>query len=154
MSYVTNIDVKALDSNDWRKGLPAGDHWLVVKNKNGDAQDFNQGAGGKYIFIYYQILDSGFGVEAIRFIKGKNPVTPRGWTKVNCDLNNGAGGDYIYLYYIKSADSNHIYELQSGFGDSLESAMSDFNRDAVVLRQDLNESVEGKFIYLGYYYNN
>lgn len=154
MSYVTNIDVKALDSDDWRKGLPAGDHWLVVKNKNGDAQDFNQGASGKYIYIYYQSLDDGQGVEAIRFIKGKDAIVPKGWTKIDCDLNGGSGGEYIYLCYIKSADSNLIYELQSGFGDSLESAMSDFNQDAVVLRQDLNEGAKGKYIFLGYYFNN
>ena len=154
MSYVTNLSVKKSGSSDWRKTKPAGDNWEVVRNKGGEAQDFNQNAGGEYIFIYYQTGGSGPGVAAVRFIIGKDAKTPNGWNKEDVDLNAGAGGEFIYLCYRRSAESNYIKEFQSGYGKTEESAFKDFNRNAVVLRQDLNRGAKGKYIYLGYYYKS
>lgn len=152
MSYVTNISVRKSDSSDWQKYKPADD-WEVVKNKEGEAQDFNQKAGGDYIYIYYKTGDFGPGVAALRFITGENAKAPAGWDKVDVDLNAGAGGEFIFLCYRKNNESNYIKYFQSGYGESENSAFKDFNSDAVVLCQDLNEGAEGKFIYLGYYYN-
>ncbi|POA97052.1 hypothetical protein C2134_19055 [Chromobacterium sinusclupearum] len=153
MSYVVNISAAARNDDNWRASLPPGAGWNVVANKNGSAQDFNQGSGGKFIYIYYQTAESGKGVSAIRFITGKEAVPPAGWQKINVDLNDGAGGLYIYLCFQNSAESDYIGTLQSGYGDSKESAFSDFGEFAVVMAQDINQGAGGKFIYLGYYYN-
>lgn len=153
MSYIVEITARALESADWNQGMPAGSGWQVVKNKNGDPQDFNQGAGGKFIYIYYQLASSGKGLSAIRFITGSGATPPAGWQKVDVDLNSGAGGQFIYLCYQKNAEADYIATLQSGYGDTVESAFGDFGRSAVVLAQDLNESAKGKYIYLGYYFN-
>ena len=153
MSYIVEMTARALDNADWTHGMPAGSGWQVVNNKNNDPQDFNQGAEGKYIYIYYQTGTSGKGVAAMRFITGKDATAPTGWQKVDVDLNDGAGGQYIYLCYQKNSDADYIATLQSGYGDSVESAFCDFGRSAVVLAQDLNEDAKGKFIYLGYYFN-
>lgn len=154
MSYVKNISVKKSKSSDWRKNKPAGGDWYVVRNKDNEAQDFNQKAKGDYIFIYYQIDNSGPGVAAVRFITGANAKAPSGWDKEDVDLNAGAGGKFIYLCYQRNSESNYIKEFQSGYGKTEKSAFDDFGRNAVLLRQDLNQGAKGKFIYLGYYYND
>ena len=154
MPYVINLTVKKSIDSDWRQLQPAGDGWNVVKNKNGDAQDFNQGAGGDYIFIFYQIGVSGKGIAAVRFIKGEGAKAPDGWTKEDIDLNAGAGGEYIYLCYLRNSESEYIREFVSGSGKSAGSAFDDFDSSAVVLRQELNKGAKGKYIYLGYRYNN
>ncbi len=153
MPYAINITVRASESSDWRKVIPAGDNWNVVKNKYGEAQDFNEGAHGEFIFIFYQTGESGQGLAAIRFITGQNTSPPIGWTKVDVDINKGAGGEYIYLCYLRSPEATYINHFQSGFGKSEGSAFSDFTPNAVVLSQDLNKGAHGKYIYLGYYFN-
>ena len=153
MSYVTNVAVKASNSDDWVDVIPSGVGWHVVKNINGAAQDFNQGASGDYIFIFYQNETVGDGIEAIRFVTGKHAQPPTGWEKEATDLNSGAGGEYIYLCYRKSAGAQYIQEFISGFGEKEISAYNDFPSDAVVLRQDINKGAKGLYVYLGYTYN-
>ncbi|OHX10215.1 hypothetical protein [Chromobacterium sphagni] len=153
MPYVVNITAAAIDNDDWRSKLPPGEGWTVVTNKNGSAQDFNQGAKGKFIYIYYQTAQTGKGVSAIRFITGKDATPPAGWQKVNVDLNDGAGGLFIYLCFQNSAETNYIGRIQSGYGDTVQSAFGDFDEYAVVMAQDINQGAGGKFIYLGYNFN-
>lgn len=155
MPYAVNIAAAAIDNDNWRSAQPPGAGWNVVTNKYGSAQDFNQGAKGKFIYIYYQTSDSGKGISAIRFITGQNPniTPPAGWQKVDVDLNAGAGGLYIYLCFQTNAESNYIGTMLSGYGDSVQNAFSDFGEAAVVMAQDINQGAGGKFIYLGYYYN-
>lgn len=73
--------------------------------------DLNDGAGGKYIYLYYQTTNNSddavtdmairFGGSApstfVRHLQGKD-VT---YTLCDKDLNTGAGGKYIYLYWTK-----------------------------------------------------
>jgi hypothetical protein len=153
MVYVINMQVVSTSNSDWRNSKPSGDNWHVVENKDGQAQDFNQKAGGNFIFIFYESGVSGNGVAAVRFISGKDATVPAGWTKIDVDLNDEAGGEYIYLCTLKNGESNYIEKFQSGYGDSAENALSDFNQDAVVLRQDLKQGAKGKYIFLGYYFN-
>jgi hypothetical protein len=152
MSYVTEVTVEVQSSGT--PVNPPGQGWNVVRNKNGDPQDFNQGAGGKYIFIFYKTSDSGVAIGGLRFIKGENASAPSGWQKYPEDLNNGAGGEYIYLCSAPSTDFRFMKDMMSGYGDSVESAMGDFPENAVVLRQDTNQGAGGKYIFLGYFFND
>ena len=63
--------------------------------------DLNDGAGGKYIYLYYTIdaWDYPRGITSIAFnddsfgaVCGNGSTTPQ-------DINEGAGGDYIYMHY-------------------------------------------------------
>lgn len=152
MSYVTEVTVEIQSSST--PTTPPGQGWNVVRNIDGEPQDFNQGAGGKYIFIFYKTSDSGVAIGGLRLIKGENVNAPSGWEKYPQDLNSGAGGDYIYLCSAPSTDFRFIRELICGFGSSVESAMGDFPENAVVLRQDANQGAGGKYIFLGYVFND
>jgi hypothetical protein len=154
MSYVTNVAVTIMDDFNPEKGKPAGDGWSVVKNPTGQAQDFNQGAGGKFVFIYYQTRDSGDPVSGLRMITGKDSPTPPGWVKIDKDLNAGHEGKFIYLCYATTPGAPKMFTVKAGFGDSIESAMKDFFPQDIVLRQDTNEGGGGKYIFLGYEYQD
>ncbi|CCN72234.1 hypothetical protein [Vibrio nigripulchritudo] len=150
MTYVSNIKVITSEDEDYTKSKPTGNSWYVVRNIHDQAQDFNQGGGGKYVFIFYQTSESSEGIEAIRFVEGENAKEPAGWTKIDVNLNSGTDGCFIYLCYRKSVGANFIKLLCSGFGDSEESAFDDFEMSDAVLRQDLARGTGGKYIYLGY----
>ena len=126
----------------------------MVRNINGEPQDFNQGAGGQYIYIFYKTSDSGVAIGGLRLIKGEDAPAPYGWQKLPQDLNSGAGGDYIYLCWAPSSEFRFIKQLICGYGNSVANAMDDFPEDAVVLRQDTNQAAGGKFIFLGYQFND
>lgn len=153
MSYIIDITVKAADSDDPSSVKPAGQDWYVVKNKNGEPQDFNQGAGGKYIYIFYQTGTTGQAIIGFRFITGDGVTPPAGWTMIQQDLNQDAGGKYIYLCYAKDSNFPYIDSMQSGYGSSVGSAMEDFPETAVVMTQDTNQDAGGKYVFLGYFYN-
>ena len=153
MKYVDDLRVEILDNDDWENKIPDdGGEWQVVRNIDGKAQDFNMKVGGKYIYVYYRLTESGNGISAIRFIQGENTDAPAGWCKIDKDFNMGAGGKYIYLCFRQSSDTKCIARFFAGFGEGVANAMNDFQPDAVVLRQDLNEGAGGKYIFLGYYY--
>ncbi|MCB2378497.1 hypothetical protein LGH70_12930 [Hymenobacter sp. BT635] len=71
--------------------------------------DFNDGAGGPYIYLQYSKLvetQRGFPyptqfVKEVGVLSGNSSSIqpPAGWIKHPQDLNQGVGGDYIYLCY-------------------------------------------------------
>jgi hypothetical protein len=154
---VTDVAVMIMESNNpIGGGPPASDNWFVVKNKGDIPQDFNRGVHGKWIFVYYK-LGEGNPLSGLRMIRSerKNDVTvPAGWTKIDKDLKAGAGGQFIYLCKICTPGAPRIKMLKAGCGDSVESAVKDFNHGDIVVMQDVNEGVHGKFIYLGYTYDD
>ena len=67
----------------------------------GSYGDLNDGAGGRYIYLYYTtdawdyprgITSITFNDDSFRAVCGNGSATPQ-------DLNEGAGGDYIYMHY-------------------------------------------------------
>jgi hypothetical protein len=151
MSYVTEVTVKLSDSKDWHTVSPGND-WTPVSNNQNVVQDFNQGAGGKYVFIFYRAATAGDPISGLRMITGKDAQAPAGWQKINVDLNAGSGGAFIYLCYTTTPGAPQIDRLKSGNGGSVESAMNQFNGQDIVLRQDTNQGAEGAFVFLGYAY--
>ena len=151
MAYVKRITVLATDDNNALTPLakleanyPEG-AWHVVVNQNNEAQDFSKGAGGKYTWIFYQETSTGYGISAVRFIKGEDAEPPEGWGKRPVDLNQGAGGKYIYLCYTSNPDTGYISDFQ---------AAGDLKTDLdVMLTQDTNQGAGGDYIYLGYNFN-
>ena len=72
--------------------------------------DLNDGAGGRYIYLYYTTDDWDYprGITTISFnddtygaVCGNGSTTPQ-------DLNEGAGGEYIYMHYAYTLTTNVI----------------------------------------------
>ena len=150
--YVTDIAVVASSSSNCDSDRPAGSGWEVVRSQSSEPQDFNQGAGGKYIWMFYKTGTSGPGITAVQFIMGGSAVAPAGWTKIDVDFNKGAGGEYIWLCYTKSENAKYIGRFQAGSGGSEAASREGFGPSAVVLPQDTNKGAGGRYIRLGYYY--
>ena len=152
MAYVTSLAAAARDDSNWQASLPPGGDWQVVLNQDSQPQDFNQGAGGKFIYVYYQLRDTGNPVSSVMMLDGQGATPPAGWTKVDVDLNQGAGGDFIYLAYATTAGAPGITRFTAGVGDNAGDAFEALGISAAVLGLDANRGAKGKFIYLGYYY--
>lgn len=137
--------------------------------------DLNEGAGGKYIYLYYaktQNIYDGFNhigsiisccypifYASTNYKKLGISFSSGGWT----DLNEGAGGDYIYLegLPIRVALSNSFYPIHLNvitdiiiisLTKKLESNVytDSYGNAWIIGTDDLNKGVGGKWIYLGF----
>ena len=63
--------------------------------------DLNDGAGGRYIYLYYttEAWDYPRGITSITFNDNPNGAVCGNGSTTPQDLNEGAGGDYIYMHY-------------------------------------------------------
>lgn len=63
--------------------------------------DLNDGAGGRYIYLYYttEAWDYPRGITSIAFNDNPNGAVCGNGSTTPQDLNEGAGGDYIYMHY-------------------------------------------------------
>lgn len=159
---IDSFDVKAFDEGfdsyesaiDWAKDN-LGMGWNVVCNKDTNPQDFNQKAGGKYIYIFYKVSASTNSPVVGLRMRHDTGSGENGWKSCSQNLNEGTKSSVeLYLSYFNAEEMNGpvIGGLQSGYGETVESAMSDFGRSFIVLRQDINQDAGGKFIFLGYTY--
>ena len=89
-------------------------------------------------------------VTDIRFVLGKTPTVPAGYTMVNVDLNQNAGGEYIYLIY--KTDTTGTEQPISGLNVFADSSASGWPIQTGYTRinQDLAEGAGGKYIYACY----
>ena len=138
--------------------------------------DLNEGAGGKWIFLYYkktsQPKDALFNVN-VRISSTRNLVANGGYRKLGLafanggwtDLNQGAGGKYINLegidaktYYQKgfpypypgsSVQSYLVYEDIAIVSSSSALRWNSLPGWTIIL-SDLNSGCGGKYIYLCY----
>lgn len=160
MKSVINVEVTSSENDEAKSPTPEGD-WICVKNKYDKNQDFNQGNGGLFVWVWYQTKDVILGdtresVSALRFLTGNDAIiAPVGWIKCGINFNNKDDKEAIYLFYKKTAGFDCIEKLVAGYGNSTQSAMDDFDKSAIVLRQDTNRVAGGdsKFIFLGYELN-
>jgi hypothetical protein len=151
MAYVSEIAVRIADKADWQAVRPGND-WEVVTNAANAPQDFNQGAGGKFVFVFYRPTLTGNPVSGLRLITGEKTPAPAGWTKLPQDLNAGSGGDFIFLAYTTTAGAPEIAKLTAGSGGSVGGAFESFALTDTVLRLDANKGANGKFVFLGFVY--
>jgi len=120
--------------------------------------DLNEGAGGKWIYLYYtksdRVGESGFAsigcvydcIPIINTVGGQDKLGKSfgcgGWT----DLNQGAGGYYIYLIGSRS------FGLSPAVRDILiissTKAMVSYQSPWYLVPTDLNKGAGGKYIYL------
>jgi len=135
--------------------------------------DLNQGSGGGYVWIYYELGaddgSDGTPIGRIYTIDTSNGEsnTPGGPCAVDhagtcIDLNKSVGGDYIYLHYLRDASnpiraivvkSNNTYywgpaEAVNLYDPDLDVAWCTHMGNPLVL-QDLNEGAGGADIYVG-----
>ena len=63
--------------------------------------DLNDGAGGRYIYLYYttDAWDYPRGITSIAFNDNSNGAVCGNGSTTPQDLNEGAGGEYIYMHY-------------------------------------------------------
>jgi hypothetical protein len=130
-------------------------------------QDLNEGASGKFIYIYAAIgLDDGSGLPPITALKlwdstdEPSNQPSLSFTMINQDLNQGADGDYIFLYYSTSPSEGApiralcLYDATDNTRDYSKNASSTQIYSDVPntagCRQDLNEGASGDYIYLMY----
>jgi len=147
MAHVTEITVKLSDKTP---EFPDGKDWQIVRNADKEPQDFSQGAGGKYVYVFYK-TGTGKGISALRFIHDATPV-PSGWTKL--DVGFSKNRKRTFLCYQESSDFACISSLKAGYGKSVGNAMDDFSQGDIIIFQDTNEGDGGKFIFLGYSYTD
>ena len=115
-------------------------------------EDLNRDAGGKYIFLCYKEgLDDEASISDITFIVNTQAV-PSGYTKLPTNLNEGAGGASIYLCYTKEITTNPIRRIAILIGKTAtpEPGFYFAKNYYSNIKQDLNQSVGGNFIWLAY----
>jgi hypothetical protein len=63
--------------------------------------DLNDGAGGRYIYLYYttDAWDYPRGITSMAFNDNSNGAVCGNGSTTPQDINEGAGGDYIYMHY-------------------------------------------------------
>ena len=63
--------------------------------------DLNDGAGGRYIYLYYTTDEWDYprGITSIAFNDNSNGAVCGNGSTTPQDLNEGAGGDYVYMHY-------------------------------------------------------
>ena len=140
--YVTNINVRINPEH------ATADYEFIEVDLNHESQ-------GSYIYLEYELSETGDPITDIKFVTGENTPAPYGYTRISQDLNNGAGGDYIYLCYKKlgknkpSDKATPIMDIMVVEGDSSDVFM-DLEYGFVRINQDLNAGARGKYIYLCY----
>ncbi len=102
-----------------------GEQWIpgkfVIYYRAADGLDFNKGAGGDYIYLYYT-RDSSVAspITDLVVTTGKNNYNMDGYISVKfddgsvADMNKKAGGDYIYLLARHERDESSNNYLNTG----------------------------------------
>lgn len=157
--YIQSVGVAAHDDGGKQatiKLLEAGYTDIIRK-------DFNEDAGGDYIYIgMKRTADKDDAVYDLLLTNNKrNPSdTVKGYTLVSkTDLNDGAGGDYIYLYEKRrpaSIGQTPLLDLWAkgkNYKDSIVATGEKTHYEVCVTNQDgkildLNEDAGGEYIYL------
>ena len=70
--------------------------WSNYYLGTGEQVDLNEGAGGRYVYIFGS--HNNYLRGAIKAIAISEKKSVSGYRLVSCDLNDGAGGKYIYLH--------------------------------------------------------
>ncbi len=98
-------------------------------------QDFNEGAGGKYLYLYYTkdtsagdpvgdiVVDkneSKSGYETVRKLKGSSDNYTKG---DEADMNEGAGGDYVYIHLKRVPKEEQTNFIGSIFSDDVKGGL-------------------------------
>ena len=104
---ITDFYIKLSSSSDHPDQLTHNGrtYYLTPGGGNDDfnrhGRDLNQGAGGKYIYLYYTKDDFPFPNQAVTSITingTKDGAVGENGGSNGCDLNNGAKGNYIYMH--------------------------------------------------------
>ena len=104
---ITDFYIKLSDSSDHPDQLTHNGrtYYLTPGGGNDDfnihGRDLNQGAKGKYIYLYYTKDEFPFpnpAVTSITFNGTKDGAVGENGGSNGCDLNKGAGGNYIYMH--------------------------------------------------------
>jgi hypothetical protein len=142
---ITDFYIKSTsDKNDHPDEISYGDrtyHRIAYPNVVGSDSfidsygDLNDGAGGKYIYLYYttDAWDYPRGISEISFNSTSDgAVCGNGGTEPQ-DLNEGAHGDYIYMHYkyamtidvIEVYDHSDLSPLNATCSDTLHFRLAD-----------------------------
>ncbi len=127
------------------------DGWTLLKNSNGNAYDFNEGAGGNYIYLYYKTNGSTPITGLRAFIGDDKGDKPSGTYVKNshnmteiCDFNDEAGGKYIYLEVIKGGSTGSITALDVTSNGSSGGLV----KDGLQRTADFNKGAGGDDVFL------
>lgn len=106
-------------------------------------KDLNNGAGGDYVYLCYQIGDAD---DAITTITVYEDACPSGWTTGGANLNEKAGGSKLYLCSLKGGDDPllALSVVSSPFGP-VSCPETGYSRRVYY---DLNDDAGGDYIYL------
>ena len=142
---ITDFYIKSTsDKNDHPDEISYGDrtyHRIAYPNVVGSDSfidsygDLNDGAGGKYIYLYYttDAWDYPRGISEISFNSTSDgAICGNGGTEPQ-DLNEGAHGDYIYMHYkyamtidvIEVYDHSDLSPLNATCSDTLHFRLAD-----------------------------
>jgi hypothetical protein len=114
--------------------------------------NLNEGAGGKYIYFYYQTgLDDSPALTNLTMVTGQDISAPFGWTKIKLNLNAGTNGMHIYLCYQQGPSSDPIRQFRVLTGSDPEipagfTIVGNYYRDNSP--QNLNEAAGGQRLWL------
>lgn len=59
--------------------------------------DLNHGAGGCYLYLYYQKIQGNVCISELQLGKGSDYLPPQGYSVFGKDLSDRAGGEYFWL---------------------------------------------------------
>ena len=116
------------------------------------SQNLNEGAGGKYIYAVatksFQDKDA---ISNIDVVSGSTPC-PSGFTRIWQNLNEGAYGKSLYLCIERKWTSGKYRLLDIAF-EAYSSPLklknyATLKKDWIFWKQDFNEGVGGKYIYM------
>jgi hypothetical protein len=143
MLYVNNIIVQS--SNGQMPDNPPGFPYRVNV-------DFNQGAGGDYVDVFYSMGDQ----DAITDLRvsgsddrdeAKRMARRDGYILVAGDLNQHAGGEYIYISFSRDASRGKAITQIGAFVSSSRIDNKPYGWDAWSAT-DCNRGAGGQYIYL------
>jgi len=167
----SNPLMKAVGSSEGTSGYFITDIKTSVRDQNNAPNtmdgytkipvDLNEGAGGKYIYLYYKKGGYAGNFMALNAFSSAVPLPPYSsssgtalgrnfsngmWT----DLNNGAGGPFIYIEGIfAQSPIDPLTRVSDILVISSSGGMSSYS-GWIFINQDLNQGAGGKYIYLCY----
>lgn len=110
------------------------------------AQDLNEGAGGKYIYLCYSKNDLYPPITGLFLTDSQNEQPPSGYYKYPIDLNAGAGGKWIFLCSTTAPEAGApITDITFVKGENAPAPTGYIRLDL-----DLNRGAGGRYIYLCY----
>jgi hypothetical protein len=150
--YITNLHI--LNS----KNIPANMLGSIIPI------DLNEGAGGKYIYLYYEKNNYVSHINFVGVVKSKNKFDVKSWLSLRnligvygdngiYDLNAGAGGDYVHAYYSTTPNLSDpaVQDIAIVSGNSSNTAYpNNAGGNWTKINVDLNAGAGGKYIYMFY----